>query len=1418
MSYKNIIRTCYGKATVFLFIVVLFILPSCSNTSKENKNLALAEVEVGGIIKKDSTTVPVTIIITNPVVFIADTCPPPFILELKAPSAGQTIPKSNEKPALLRPVTKPGGFFSQIQTYTTDNGLAMDAISCSCTDKLGNLWFGTSGGGVSRYDGKSFTNYSTAQGLAGNEIFCITEDKTGNLWFGTNGTGASRFDGKSFTNFTTSQGLANNKVWSILEDKIGNLWFGTYQGGVSRYDGNRVDAIESGDIIAQRTQQDIKKVNGKLVKSFTNYTTDQGLAYNSVRCIAEDKVGNIWFGTYGRGVSRYDGNRVDAIERGDKIAQQNQQDIKRINGKLVKSFTNYNSSPGLTNSSVLSIIADKTGTLWFGTNGGGVICYDPSAKIRTGSESFTNYTTAEGLANNRVVSIMEDKSGNLWFGTNGGGVSRYDPSAKFHIGSESFTNFTTLQGLANNVIKSITEDKTGNLWFGTDGAGVCRYDGSSFMNYTINQGLPDNVVLTTMEDKTGNIWFGTQGKGICCYNGNIVEAIENGDNNAQLTQKEIKKTNEKLVRSFTNYSLAQINSNNTVFCTMEDKMGDLWFGTLGGGVCRYDGNRVEAIERVDESAKRIRQDLKKTEGELVKSITNYTAAQGLANSTIRSVLEDKIGNIWFGTDKGVSRYDGNRVDAIENGDKTAQLIQQDLKKINGRLVKTFTNYTISQGLAGNRIWKITEDKTGNIWFGTDGEGVSRYDGNRIDAIEAALQRGEAIPLKAYQNLKKTNGKLVKSFTNFTIAQGLANNTVLSITEDKSGNLWFGTNGGGVSRYDGKSFTNFTTVHGLPDNSVTQVVIMKEDPSTPLGAGIAIGTNFGVGVVTSFAPLSSWRGAGGEVIPAQNSLNNEELKNYTPVIEIYNSANGYPVKDVNSGQNAMFADSKGIIWIGTGADKTALVRFDYAALNKNKMPPDVVIQSVKINNENICWFNFSKVSNFGKVDSAAMLLAQFDAFGKTVPQAILDSQRTKFSGIEFDGITKFYSLPENLILPYAHNNVTFDFAAIEPAKPYLVRYQYILEGYGNDWSSITNKTSAVFGNINEGKYTFRLKAQSPFGVWSEPIEYKFTVLPPWYRHWLVYLSYVLMLVFCIILIVRWNGRRLRAKANELREEVRKATVTIVEKNKIVEEQKKVVEEKSEKLGEALKDIKDSINYAERIQRSFLATTEILDHHLKDYFVFFRPKDVVSGDFYWAAELNNGNFALSVADSTGHGVPGAIMSILNISSLEKSIEKETEPDQILNAARKIIIERLKKDGSPEGGKDGMDCSLLVLNQERTQLLFAAANNPVFMVRNNEITEYKPDKMPVGKHDKDTESFTLHTTKLQKGDLIYALTDGFPDQFGGEKGKKYMIKNLKELLLQIAHLPMADQKQKLSDGLIAWKGESEQVDDILIVGIRV
>jgi len=269
------------------------------------------------------------------------------------------------------------------------------------------------------------------------------------------------------------------------------------------------------------------------------------------------------------------------------------------------------------------------------------------------------------------------------------------------------------------------------------------------------------------------------------------------------------------------------------------------------------------------------------------------------------------------------------------------------------------------------------------------------------------------------------------------------------------------------------------------------------------------------------------------------------------------------------------------------------------------------------------------------------------------------------------------------------------------------------------------------------------------------------------------------------------------------------------NSIIKTQKLLVEEKH-------KEITDSINYAERIQRSLLASKKMLDENLKDYFILFKPKDIVSGDFYWATSIGSvidKKFVLVTADSTGHGVPGAIMSIVNIASLKEAIVQGIQsPDLILNETRRLVIENLKNDGSAEGGKDGMDASLICVDFKNYKMTCACANNPIWIVRQGELIEIKPDRMPIGKHDKDFTPFNLHSFDLQKEDVIYTLTDGYPDQFGGNNGKKFKTKQLQEILVSISSEPMETQKRKLEKRFDQWRGNLEQVDDVCVIGIRI
>ncbi len=282
-----------------------------------------------------------------------------------------------------------------------------------------------------------------------------------------------------------------------------------------------------------------------------------------------------------------------------------------------------------------------------------------------------------------------------------------------------------------------------------------------------------------------------------------------------------------------------------------------------------------------------------------------------------------------------------------------------------------------------------------------------------------------------------------------------------------------------------------------------------------------------------------------------------------------------------------------------------------------------------------------------------------------------------------------------------------------------------------------------------------------------------------------------------------------------------------------QQKHIVEEKQ-------KEIVDSITYAKRIQTALLTSEEYINEHLPaEHFILFKPKDIVSGDFYWALSMRflpgwdmgtnklkmpidaprKNIFYMATADCTGHGVPGAFMSMLNISYLNENIMERglRLPNEILNSQREKIIQALNPKGSIEKSMDGMDCILCAFDFDKMLLHFAAANNPLWLVRNGELTEYKADKMPVGRYNENMDSFTLQTIPMQKGDIIYTSTDGYADQFNA-RGKKLMKKTFKEQLLKIHGQSMSEQKKSLNQFFENWKGNIEQVDDVCIIGVRI
>lgn len=279
------------------------------------------------------------------------------------------------------------------------------------------------------------------------------------------------------------------------------------------------------------------------------------------------------------------------------------------------------------------------------------------------------------------------------------------------------------------------------------------------------------------------------------------------------------------------------------------------------------------------------------------------------------------------------------------------------------------------------------------------------------------------------------------------------------------------------------------------------------------------------------------------------------------------------------------------------------------------------------------------------------------------------------------------------------------------------------------------------------------------------------------------------------------------------------VQLIRQNNLKKKANLELEQKNELITEQKKEITDSIQYASRIQNAMLPPGDYMDKLMPERFIIFMPRDIVSGDYYYITE-KDGKIICVAADCTGHGVPGAFMSMLGIAYLNEIISKHASlhANEVLDELRNHVINSLHQTGKEGESQDGMDVALYILDPKTKKLEFSGANNSLLVMRNGEMIEFKADKMPIGIHTRFRESFTRHNLDLQKGDMVYTFSDGYPDQFGGPNHKKFMIKNFKKLLQEIHTKPADEQKKILEKTLKEWMADTAQVDDILIIGVRI
>ncbi len=1087
--------------------------------------------------------------------------------------------------------------------------------------------------------------------------------------------------------------------------------------------------------------------------------------------------------------------------------------------------------------------------------------------LTTQAQKYTleTYTAKTGLPQNSVNDIVQDPQGYLWFATQGG-AARFD--------GYEFEHFNSLNGLPDDYVNCLLTDHAGNLWFGTEG-GLAVYDGTHFQTYDEGDGLVDNDVVGMIEDPEGNIWAWTA-YGISVLTGDTILSYTKGDQLAGNMIVDVMvdtrgtvhvATFEKQgITSFADPYRAVLHKRKEIIRDMlEVGPGEIWYASQDHGIIvqnkagEYrlgpeDGLTDQVVLcLLKDSRDRIwcgtyEQGLFVYENGRFRNVPSQLEEEPIA----RKLMEDKQGRIWvLGMINGIWMLDEDR----------------------------YKPFSVENTLAHDEVYALYEDKYGSIWMGTPG-GVSKFGKGIFEVYDMDFSLPDNHIISVFLDSEEIlwfgsgfdvcvlkNGQLEIDEQIFKENEGYYRPRCFA--EDPDHNIYVGSDNRLFKLEEG----TWKQIELLDDSIMVSIndLLFADDNR------LWCATNTGLLIYDQedFSVLHQEHGLRHEEVNALHLYDNRIYCATTGGISVFDLA-GNHVKDYTTEQGLAWneclditSDTRGNLWVATKSRGVSRIDSNHhdsiRSLNMENGLISNAISFVEMYDESTLWIGTNRGINVLDVATGAIsVYGQEEGFYPLEPYAravVRDSSGRLWIGT-VEGLVKYdprydikYLDPPDLILyppvidgiqfsaeepgtgikgtfpgemafPYSKRSLEFNFTGIHTILPSRNTFSWYLEGFDKAWSPPSAERSARYDRLPSGHFTFRVKAFNLDGVEAlEEASFSFVIRPPIYRTIWFILLYIISGMALIYGLFKYRERQLIKEKRILEHKVKLRTKEIEDQKVEIEAQrdeisgqKKFVEEQRDQIALQNKEITDSILYAKRIQQAVLPGKKTLEKTLPEHFILFKPRDIVSGDFYWV-EKNEERIIVCAADCTGHGVPGAFMSLLGLTFLNEIVNHEgiLKASRILDRLRINIIRSMSHKDEADQASDGMDMALVVIDPQLDILEYAGAFNPLLILRKGELIEYKADKMPIGKWVGEEGLFTNHKILLEQGDMIYLYSDGFPDQFGGEKGSKYKARPFKKLLTRISTEPAHTQLNLLEKELRSWMGEEDQVDDILVMGIR-